>query len=79
MNQTTVEAEFEKKVVICDKMEEAVEANGGSEAETESETCCSSKIAVLLRRFLALQQRRAQAYARLKRYRMCVSYVLLRV
>nr|GMC84987.1 uncharacterized protein LOC109154124 [Ipomoea batatas] len=45
-------------------MEEVVEANGGSEAETESET---SKIAVLLRRFLALQQRRAQAYARLKR------------
>nr|GMC68320.1 Rho guanine nucleotide exchange factor like [Ipomoea batatas] len=47
----------------CVHIQRIIEASGTEEAEIESET---SKIAVLLHRFLALQQRRAQAYARLK-------------
>nr|GLL27535.1 uncharacterized protein LOC109154124 [Ipomoea trifida] len=47
----------------CVHIQKITEASGTEEAEIESET---SKIAVLLHRFLALQQCRAQAYARLK-------------
>lgn len=67
MNQATVEAEFEKKVAICDEMEEVVEGHGGGNEDDETRTTPSVIAAALLRRFLALQQRRAQAYAKLKR------------
>ncbi|MCE2055234.1 hypothetical protein HAX54_042231 [Datura stramonium] len=56
MNPSTVE-EFEKKVVISDSMEEEVNC-----PQTDS-----FKVVAVLRRFLVVQQRRAQAYARLKR------------
>jgi hypothetical protein len=50
--------DFEKKVSIKEPME-------SDEAACSSS---SSKIVHLLRSFLAIQQRRAQAYAKLKRY-----------
>ncbi|OIT37997.1 PREDICTED: uncharacterized protein LOC109240027 [Nicotiana attenuata] len=59
MNPSTVE-EFEKKVVISERM--SMEEEAGNCPENDS-----FKIVELLRRFLAVQQRRAQAYARLKR------------
>ncbi|KAJ0102110.1 hypothetical protein Patl1_05798 [Pistacia atlantica] len=52
--------DFEKKVKITESME--IEATADEEANSKS-----SKTLILLRRFLAVQQRRAQAYAKLKR------------
>ncbi|CAH9111694.1 unnamed protein product [Cuscuta epithymum] len=56
------EAEFERKVAICDEMDEILDGSGGYEGETGPPS-----IVMLLRLFLALQQRRAQSYTRLKR------------
>lgn len=50
--------DFEKKVSITEPME----------AEDTEGCPNSSKILHLLRRFLAIQQRRAEAYAKLKKY-----------
>ncbi|BBG96781.1 hypothetical protein Prudu_005695 [Prunus dulcis] len=52
--------EFEKKVSLRDPMEE-------EEQEREKAGKCSSKTIDLLREFLGIQQRRAEAYAKLKR------------
>ncbi|ONI21352.1 hypothetical protein PRUPE_2G061000 [Prunus persica] len=52
--------EFEKKVSLRDPMEE-------EEEEREKAGKCSSKTIDLLREFLGIQQRRAEAYAKLKR------------
>ena len=56
--QNSIMEDFEKKVSIKEPME-------SDEAACSSS---SSKIVHLLRSFLAIQQRRAQAYAKLKRY-----------
>ncbi|KAL6289081.1 hypothetical protein ACE6H2_006591 [Prunus campanulata] len=52
--------EFEKKVSLRDPMEE-------EEEERDKAGKCSSKTVDLLREFLGIQQRRAEAYAKLKR------------
>ncbi|GMP40909.1 hypothetical protein CsSME_00011187 [Camellia sinensis var. sinensis] len=51
--------DFEKKVTITD--------SDSMEAEVDSR-CDSSKIICLLRRFLEIQERRAHAYAKLKKW-----------
>ncbi|BFG20807.1 hypothetical protein CerSpe_070810 [Prunus speciosa] len=53
--------EFEKKVSLRDPMEEE------EEEERDKAGKCSSKTVDLLREFLGIQQRRAEAYAKLKR------------
>lgn len=53
--------DFEKKLKLTESME--IEPTADEEANNKS-----SKTLLLLRRFLAVQQRRAQAYANLKRY-----------
>lgn len=53
--------DFEKKVTITDAMEM-------EEMDIEQANNNSSKTLQLLRTFLDIQQRRAQAYAKLKRY-----------
>lgn len=53
--------EFEKKVSLRDPMEEE------KEEERDKAGKCSSKTVDLLREFLGIQQRRAEAYAKLKR------------
>lgn len=49
--------DFEKKVSIRDESEDM---------DAEDTVVNTSKVVALLRKFLAVQQRRAQAYARLK-------------
>ena len=61
--------DFEKKVKISEERME-VEENGLLESS-------SSKIIVdLLRRFLGVQQRRAETYAKLKRYHLLLIIII---
>ncbi|KAJ6428687.1 hypothetical protein OIU84_020371 [Salix udensis] len=59
--------DFEKKVSLTDT--EAMEP----EAAASSSSSKSSNTLLLLRRFLETQQRRAQAYAKLKQYFLSLS------
>lgn len=54
--------DFEKKVSITDSMDVEHENSGSSSRSSPSQTL------QLLRKFLGIQQRRAESYARLKRY-----------
>lgn len=55
--------DFEKKVSIADSMDVEHDSSGGS-----SDNSPRSQILQLLRKFLGVQQRRAEAYSRLKQY-----------
>lgn len=69
-NDTTV-----KQATIVDKIEKIAIEEETMEMETShtsfEDSCGSSKVLGLLRKFLEVQQRRAEAYAKLRRYR-CV-------
>ena len=60
--------DFEKKVSITEKMESDIDEAACSSSSSSSSTTSSSKTVHLLRSFLAIQERRAQAYSKLKRY-----------
>lgn len=55
--------DFDKKVKLTETMEIEEEPNDNSS---------NTKTLELLRRFLAIQQRRAQAYAKLKQYALII-------
>lgn len=67
--------DFEKKVSITEKMESDIDEAACSSSST---TTPSSKTVHLLRSFLAIQERRAQAYSKLKRYFLLI-YLPLRL
>lgn len=52
--------DFDKKLSLAEQMEE--------DGRTSGDSSGSSNTLTLLRKFLEIQQRRAEAYARLKRY-----------
>ncbi|KAK4593584.1 hypothetical protein RGQ29_017627 [Quercus rubra] len=58
--------DFEKKVSITEKMESDIDEAACSSSSSSSSTTSSSKTVHLLRSFLAIQERRAQAYSKLK-------------
>lgn len=64
--------DFEKKVTISEPVSSSMEVEQEQEQEKTNSNASSPKSIVdLLRKFLAVQQRRAHAYARLKRYVDC--------
>ncbi|KAF3957314.1 hypothetical protein CMV_017655 [Castanea mollissima] len=58
--------DFEKKVSITEKMESDFDEAACSSSSSSSTTTSASKTVHLLRSFLAIQERRAQAYSKLK-------------
>lgn len=68
--------DFEKKVSITEKMESDIDEAACS--SSSSATTSTSKTVHLLRSFLAIQERRAQAYSKLKRYFLLI-YLPLRL
>ncbi|GLT50019.1 hypothetical protein SLA2020_235330 [Shorea laevis] len=59
--------DFEKKLSIADSMETEERANENCSGSSSSSSIKDNKIPDLLRRFLDIQERRAQAYAKLKK------------